>query len=237
MATIGSLSSNQAAVAVGINDHGQITGTSGGRFVFVYSEKTGMVPIAEGHGFAINNHGTVAGRVGGPYDYEAAIFANGETRRLGRLDGETWANGINEHNVVVGATYPERSGFVWSEADGIQRLDSLVEPGWYIYEVWAINNHGQIAGEANGKAVRFDPIPPRLSLARSGTNAVVSWSPAWPGVVLEACSNLTTTNWQPVETSGTNVVSMPVTGPSRFFRLNLDGIRGLCFVPEHSDEL
>ena len=93
------------------------------------------------------------------------------------------------------------------------------------------DNNGQIAGEANGKAVRFDPIPPALAIRAATTNLVISWSPNWPGVVLEAADDLSAPEWQPVATDGTNLLAMPPEGPQRFFRLNLDGIRGLCCPP------
>jgi hypothetical protein len=80
--------------------------------------------------------------------------------------------------------------------------------------------------------VLLNPIPPRLSLQRASADLVVSWSPPWPGVVLEATESLSAPNWQPVETGGTNVVAMTLNAPQRFFRLNLEALRGLCCPPE-----
>jgi probable HAF family extracellular repeat protein len=231
MVNLGSLGPDQYGTATAINDLGQITGHSGG-YAFLYAQETGMISIGQGSGYAINNRGVVAGKVGWGPPYEAVIFEDGVTRRLGNLGGETWANGINDHRVVVGTTWPVRSGFVWTEAEGMVRLDALIEPGWFIYDVWAINNSGQIAGEANGVAVRLDPISPKLDLQLGATNVVVSWSPAWPGLVLEATDSLSTPSWQPVDTRGTNVVRVPLDSPQRYFRLNLDGIRGLCCPPQ-----
>jgi probable HAF family extracellular repeat protein len=71
MVNLGHLS-NRYSTATAINDVGQITGHSGG-YVFLFTEQTGMVAIAQGVGWAINNLGVVAGDVGG----EAAIFENG----------------------------------------------------------------------------------------------------------------------------------------------------------------
>jgi len=73
---------------------------------------------------------------------------------------------------------------------------------------------------------------PGMSIYRSPTNVVVSWSPTWPGIVLESSPTLTPPEWQPVSTNGTNSLSFPISGPSRFFRLNLDALRGLCYAPE-----
>lgn len=227
MVSIGSLGTNRAATAWAINDAGQVTGHSGGD-AFLYTAKTGMVSLGSGRGFAINQNGIVAGQVGS----EASIYENGSSTTLSSMAGETWANGINDYKIVVGGTYPVRSGFVWSETEGMIRLDTLIEPGWFIYDVWAINNNGQIAGEANGKAVRFDPIPPKLRIQPASTNLVVSWSPAWPGLVLESTGDLSSTNWQAVATGGTNVMSVATSERQQFFRLNLEGIRGLCCAPE-----
>jgi hypothetical protein len=120
-------------------------------------------------------------------------------------------------------------------------LQTLIEPGWDLVSiVWRINNHGQIAGEAyyfaggspDTVAVRLDPIPPRLAIRSSATNVVVAWSPAWPGLVLEGASSLSSTNWQPVSTGGTNFVALASTNAMAFFRLNLEGARGLCCPPQ-----
>jgi probable HAF family extracellular repeat protein len=228
MVNLGSLGPNRYATAWAINDAGQITGHSGGE-VFLYTDKRGMVAIGQGAGFAINQFGIVAGET---LDSEAAIFENGMTRRLGTLGGRTTAEGINDYNVVVGGTVPVRSGFIWTEAEGMVRLDTLIEPGWRVYDIWDINNNGQIVGAANNAAIRLDPIPPRLGIQASTAGLVVSWSPAWPGVVLESTANLSAPDWQPLDTGGTNVVNMPLSDTQRFFRLNLENLRGLCCPPE-----
>jgi probable HAF family extracellular repeat protein len=245
MVSLGSLSTNSGATAYAINDVGQIAGISAGH-AFLYTEETGMVAIGEGVGFAINNFGVVAGQGWDETSEEAAIFENGTTRRLGNLGGRTRASAINDHRVVVGAiyynaSYPRTtSGFIWTEEEGMLDLQALVEPGWYFIDIWALNNNGQIAGEAHyfpggaegSVAVRLDPIPPKLVIRASATNVVVSWSPAWPGIVLESTETLTERIWQPVATGGTNVVAMPLQGGTRFFRLNLEAIRGLCCAPQ-----
>jgi probable HAF family extracellular repeat protein len=236
MVSLGSLDPTRAATAEAINDAGQITGSSGA-WATLYTADTGMVAIGQGAGYAINNRGVVAGRTGSGAD-QAAIFENGATRPLGTLGGETWANGVNDHNVAVGAIWPAWSGFVWSEAEGMVDLRTLIEPQWTISDAWAINNSGQIAaeghfgGEGPLLALRLDPIPPKLNLRVSAAGLAVSWSPAWPGLVLETTLSLTEPDWQPVDTGGTNVVSVPRDSPQRFFRLNLDGARGLCCTLE-----
>jgi hypothetical protein len=112
----------------------------------------------------------------------------------------------------------------------------VTNSGWYIEWAFDINNHGQITGmggfEGRSQAFRLDPIPPKPTIARNGTNVVVSWSPAWPGILLESSSGITSTNWSIIPNTGTNVVRLSLSHSNRFFRLNLDAIRGLCCVPE-----
>jgi probable HAF family extracellular repeat protein len=228
---------NRYSSGRGINDLGQITGSSGG-YAFLYTKGTGMVSIGQGVGYDINNRGVVAGKVGWQPPYQAAIYVGGTTRLLTTPDVDCQADAINEHNVVVGQIFdnPQRI-FVWTERDGLMELNSLIEPGWNVLRPSGINDNGQIAavGTFNGAytaAVRLDPIPPRLSIQRGSTHLMVSWSPNWPGLVLECTDELSAPNWQPLPSGGTNMVILPLTGASRFFRLNLDGIRGLCCAPE-----
>ncbi len=110
-------------------------------------------------------------------------------------------------------------------------LRALVPTNWWISWPMGINNRGQIAAAGGGMAVRLDPIPPTLTVRRVGTNVVVSWTPAWPGLVLESTADLSAPAWQPLYTGGTNVVTILDNIPQRFFRLNLEGARGLCWGP------
>ncbi len=129
-------------------------------------------------------------------------------------------------------------GLLWTESEGLVRLNSLIpdDSGWWLTTAAAINDHGQIVRqgvfEGQGLAYRLDPIPPKLNLQHSPTNMLVSWSPAWPGLVLESTPSLSAPDWRPVDTGGTNVFAVSNTNTMRFFRLNLEGIRGLCCAPE-----
>jgi uncharacterized membrane protein len=226
---LGSLGPERYATAQAINDSGQITGHSGGD-VFLYSGETGMVSIGQGAGFAINSSGAVAGQAA----RVAALFENGTTRLLGTLGSSSWANDVNDHKVIVGGVllkegHPRQSSaFLWSEEEGMVDLQSLIEPGWDLVQAWGINNSGQIIGEANGVAVRLDPIAPKLAIQTSTVNLVISWAPDWPAAVLESTESLTASDWRPVPTGNSNVVALlPETSP-RFFRLNLESLRGLC---------
>ena len=61
------------------------------------------------------------------------------------------AYGINNKNQVVGsATFPSSPhAFVWSSTPGMQDLNNLIPPnsGWLLVYAFAINDHGQIAGQ------------------------------------------------------------------------------------------
>ena len=239
---LGSFDPQVSSSARDINDSGQITGVSDGR-AFIYTSELGMIPIGRGVGFAINKNGVVAGASDG-----AALFKGGNTLELGSFGGDSWANDLNDYNVVVGAAYHSwffptaSSGFVWSEATGLLNLNSFLPTGWSVGEARGVNNRGQIVcqGYSDGTGetpegayvVRLDPIVPRLAVQSVNGKLKVSWSPAWPGLVLESTADLVTADWQPVSTGGTNVIHRPFTAPSQFFRLNLESIRGLCCAPE-----
>ena len=111
--------------AEAINDHGWVVGTStapsGG--AFLWTPETGMENLGHLHpdadvslsfGLDINNHGTVIGVSFG------------------------WMN--------LGSEYeqdPPRT-FVWTRRTGMLALDDLVPAGWTVWNVIAINDHGQI---------------------------------------------------------------------------------------------
>lgn len=230
--------------ATSINDNGWITGHSNGWNAFIYRPGVGMTSIGNGIGTSINNRGVVAGISGGPLGLlQAFMHRDGTNVLFGTLGGgNSDAYGINNYDVVVGwseapAPMP-LTAFVWTEQEGMVALHSLIDSnsGWVLTIARAINDSGQITGwgDFNGKAMayRLDPIPPRMDIDRSATNVVVSWSPHWPGIVLESSSTLSPPEWQAISTNGTNWLSFPITGPSRFFRLNLDALRGLCCAPE-----
>jgi probable HAF family extracellular repeat protein len=237
---IGSIDEGAYSAAYDINDLGQVTGNSGG-YIFIYTRQAGMVPIGEGLAHAINNLEMVVGEVPDIDGwYRAALYVDGATRFLTPPGMDAVAYGINDHNVVVGqrtSVGDSPRTFVWTERDGLMWLNDFIEPGWILTYPSGINENGQIACEGGipGKTsgtFRLDPIPPKLGINHSPTNLVVSWSPNWPGLALEATESLSRPNWQPVVTGGTNVVAMPATNSMRFFRLNLEGIRGLCCAPE-----
>ena len=192
-----------------INDNGWITGNSNGWNAFIYRPGIGMTSIGSGIGTSINNSGVVAGTAGGPLGtVQAFVHRNGTNVLFGTLGGgNSDAYGINDYDVVVGwseapAPLP-LTAFIWTEQEGMVALHSLIysTSGWILNMARAINDSGQITGwgyfEGKSRAYRLDPIPPRLNIDRSATNLLVSWSPAWPGIVLESSSTLSPPEWQP----------------------------------------
>lgn len=155
--------SGQNSGGRGINDLGWVTGTSGNR-AFIYQDGVGMVDIGPGSGWAINNAGVVAGEGVGE---RAAIFLNGQIQLLGFAGS---ARGLNNNNTAVGFMDhgTSLSAFVWSEQEGVQDLNSLVDPqsGWYLAAALGINDAGQIVGWGYNSErgtvqtpFRLDPIP------------------------------------------------------------------------------
>ena len=69
-------------------------------------------------------------------------------------------------------------------------------------------------------AFAFLPGDPLLDIALAGPNqTAISWPSYYPGWVLQEAESLTSTNWVNAPGGGTNFVSLPATGPSKFYRL------------------
>jgi hypothetical protein len=161
--------------------------------------------------------------------------------KVGHVD-EPWLSDVNNYDVAVGGGIASNkwTALIWTETEGLLPLNALIPPdsGWRLASASAINDYGQITGEGvlnddpAAATYRLDPIPPTLKIRRQAGRVEVSWTPRWPGLVLEATDSLATPNWQPVPTGTTNVVWFSTTNWARFFRLNLEGIRGLCCPPQ-----
>jgi probable HAF family extracellular repeat protein len=160
---LGTLPGAQHSAAHGINDAGCVVGTSGNR-AFLYTEAGGMVDIGPGRGVAINDAGVIVGES----SFLPVLYRNGAAIPLVGNGGR--ANGINNHNVVVGTidVFGWSRAFIWSEAEGVQDLNALIDSnsGWFLEGAGAINDAGQIVGrgfmaERPGVSVAFrlDPIP------------------------------------------------------------------------------
>jgi uncharacterized membrane protein len=228
--------------AIAINDLGHIALAAYG-CIYLYAPETGMVPIGEGLPYGLNHRDVVVGTAPDAEGWwRATMYLNGMTRLLTPAGMNATALGINDHNVVVGEeSTVGRSPriFVWTDREGLMWLNEFLEPGYGVGSPSGINEHGQIAAggyyvppHGGTFAVRLDPIPPKLTVQRASTSLVVTWNPAWLGVVLESTESLTAPNWQPLDTGGTNVVALTPDAPQRFFRLNLEALRGLCCPPQ-----
>jgi len=64
------------------------------------------------------------------------------------------------------------------------------------------------------------PGAPALSIVPGpGGFAVISWSPATPGFVLQLSDNLTAPNWSDAPSGAANPATVPASSPSKFYRL------------------
>jgi probable HAF family extracellular repeat protein len=183
------------AHAEGINDAGQIVGWREGRAYRLTGTTFTDLGVAAGFtasfAYAINSSGQVAGHVISGTGNSEKIFryTNGAMVVLGGLGEFNRALGINTAGDVVGYGLPVlglRQGFVYTDANGMQGLNQLVDlnSGWYILGAGGINDSGQIAGWASGptgqRAVRLTPgaiSPPTKPNAPSAlTGSVLSSS-------------------------------------------------------------
>ena len=141
MIDLGVLPGSESSEAFGINDLGQIVGTSNtlsGGHAFLWQAGSGMIDLGVLPGmdisaaYAINNHGQV---VGMSYPYtglgaRAFIWqAGGGMIDLGTLGGSySEALGINDAAKIVGSSETaagQRHAFVWQAGSGMTDLGTL----------------------------------------------------------------------------------------------------------------
>ena len=155
---------DRVSVPAGINDQGQVTGTSGMSMVdeaaFLSdpkNNKEGMQDLGRNmvgvcRGFAINGVGDVVGDATfGEAFSHAALFRNGKIADLGTLKGGilSRATGINASGQVVGysALKPENNStnraFVWGWATGMFDIGTL---GGEAAQAFGINDLGFVTG-------------------------------------------------------------------------------------------
>ena len=148
------------STAMSINDAGEIIGTaatsSGPILTWLYSngKLTNLSQTNEGD--FINDNGQIVGMT--PSTGHAALYSNGAWTDLGAYQGHpTVATGINIKGQIVGfASFgmkrntDEDVGLIFTRSGPVD-LNTLIPPntGFTITEAEAINNAGQIAGNAN----------------------------------------------------------------------------------------
>jgi hypothetical protein len=98
-------------------------------------------------------------------------------------------------------------------------------PGYYTHELYLAGfaladrtlSAPEIGALGGANANGIPVLPPRLSIAKSGTNAVVSWPAMYSGFPLKSATNLVNGLWLPVSTTS-NTAVVPAAG-NRFFQL------------------
>lgn len=172
-------SDDPVSVAFAINSAGQVTGgssagtggSSGPFHAFMYCggvmTDLGTFGGLYSNGFAINDHGEVAGyaETTVPEIDHAFLFSAGVMHDLGTLSlgGFSIASDVNNLGQVVGVS--DNRAFLYT-GSGMIDLNTLIDPasGWTLRNASAINELGQIAANActvDGAcfAVRLDPVP------------------------------------------------------------------------------
>lgn len=163
---LGYLGSGDFSTARGINDAGDIVGTStidldfhSRQHPFLYRDGTlhdlGTLDEREfNSAVAINNVGQIAGYSEGTGGgMHAFLYENGVMTDLGSFGGlNLTVGGMNEHGQIVGTGEPwegDRVGFI-SQDGGLVDLNTLIDPalGWQIGGAIAINDQGQILAYA-----------------------------------------------------------------------------------------
>jgi hypothetical protein len=134
-------------------------------------------------------------------------------------------------NLRIGTT-PGGSDVVNPNADnatGFRRVPALgnaqirttawldLPPGTYYWSVQAVDE-AYLGGAFAEESVAI-VNPPVLSIARSGTNAIVSWQPAIAGWILQETSNLNPSHWTNSPSGSTNPATIPAVEATKYYRL------------------
>lgn len=151
---LGTIAGGAGSFGNAINDSGQIAGTLDAvgdcpEEAFLYSNGAISAVGFCSVGMGVNNSGQVAGEAftSTAWGY---LYSNGSTSNLGDEDGP---NAVNNNGQVAGnsdtflcSSYP-MDAVLWSEGT-VTCLGTV--PGWLGSEAFAINNSGQVAGDAIG---------------------------------------------------------------------------------------
>ena len=146
-------------------------------------------------------------------------------------DAETPSAGLS-YNLRVGTALADGNVVnPESESDGFRLLPALgnvqlgtnaflnLQPGTYYWSVQAVD--AAFAGGPFAAETSFAIPSPTLSILSSGTNAAISWQPTYPGWVLQESLSLAPVAWSNSPSGATNPIAVPVTQPTKFYRLRL----------------
>ncbi|GAB4181608.1 MAG: hypothetical protein Fur006_16800 [Coleofasciculaceae cyanobacterium] len=158
---LGTLPGDSYSYASGINNQGQVVGTSGsntGSRAFLYSGGTmtnlGTLPGDNfSYAYGINDQGQVVGFSAGSNPPRAFLYTDGTMTNLGTLPGDnlSFAYGINDQGQVVGFSVggnPPRA-FLYTGGT-MTNLGTL--PGDSSSYAYGINDQGQVVGTSGGSS-------------------------------------------------------------------------------------
>jgi probable HAF family extracellular repeat protein len=239
------------SLGTGINEDGWVTGltwdSNGARHGFLAKPGATMRDLGFGNGISINTRGVVAGVTG---NGKPALFDGTNTLVIPSIWQSHNIGAVNDADVFggIGASYGALGysyvNFIASASEGLVDINAHLPPnatnvGFRFSDGFSINNLGQIVGggafNRRITAVLLDPIPPKLRATRVGNELEISWSPAWPGLILEASETLGADSWQSAATGKTNLFRTSASGANRFFRLNVAGAAGWCCAPQPTE--
>jgi filamentous hemagglutinin family protein len=158
---LGTLPGDSYSYTSGINNQGQVVGTSGGNTgtrAFLYSGGTmtnlGTLPgDSFSYAYGINDQGQVVGFSAGSNPPRAFLYTDGTMTNLGTLPGDnlSFAYGINNQGQVVGfsvGSNPPRA-FLYTGGT-MTNLGTL--PGDSSSYAYGINDQGQVVGSSSGNS-------------------------------------------------------------------------------------
>lgn len=141
-----------------INDHGEIIGTSSK--AFSWTGEGGLIDLGtlpgdnRSEGVAINDSGQVVGDASG--EAPDSVFSWTQAGGMVKVEGLERAVAISDSGEVIGPGGSCR-GATWTQAGGTIALGAV--PGYECAEPVAVNDAGQIAGNADGRLEAKEPYP------------------------------------------------------------------------------